>query len=507
MGALALACRPEFVTDFGTTELVLTTNLPMPRVGNRIRVDIFEEDASLPLGLRWTSTKELAVRSSDEVPLSFSILTNSKSATRALVRIRVYAASFVRDYLGERYHDGDPSIIEAAEPNAAPRLIVNEIDASPNSEPLPDIAIDRLVWVKPTYGEQKKVRLFLEAQCSGTMANLKNRGACTRIHGKREPASDAVDEQASASAENDCTLTPRAASSQDGQPLYDEEICVPGGIYLMGTTDVASLTLRRDDLGSFSSYGARVAQIAPLIIDRYEVTVARWRAALRDGLRVDERPDLNDAPFVNTVPAKLESFCTLSTEPITGPGDREDFPLNCVSAETATAFCKLTGRELPTEAQWEWVATSAGLTTDERGKRLHPWGFEPPECSAIIYGRAPLDPGAPKPTTTAGNCYKEVQLFGPSSVRQTETDVFPSVGVYGLGGNVSEFMKDAYHEWRDTCWATAAWQDPQCATTGSHAARGGSWTSNQSKTLAVTRLGARTTNPVSVGFRCARRGR
>ena len=505
VAGVTLACQPEFVTPFGTTELVLDTNLPMPRVANRVRIDVFVEDAASQLGLRWISTKELDVRSHDEVPVSFSVFTQSETPARALVRIRVYDASFVRDYLGERFHDGDPSIADLPPNESSPRLLVNSVDQSPLFEPLPLVAFDRLVWVKPTYGEQKVTHLFLDAQCAGTMANLAKRESCTRTRAKREPAKDAVDEESTVAPETACTVAPRVASTRDGRQLFDEEICVPGGIYLMGTTDVAALTVKdQNGMGSFSSYGVRIAQIAPLLIDRYEVTVGRWRAAMSDGFRPTKVPDAKETPFVNAIPAKITDFCTYSTQPLAGAAAREDFPLNCVDDAAASEFCKYYAGELPTESQWEWVASSAG-TSDTRGKRIHPWGSNPPRCDFVIFSRAPANPQAP--LESAGGCYTEVKVFGPSSVSNTVGDVFPSVGVYGLGGNLHELMRDTYQEWSDECWATPAWQDPWCDRQGGHALRGGSWTTDQRTTLSVTRQGLRVRGGVSVGFRCVRGGR
>src|SRR5690606_38684953 len=94
-------------------------------------------------------------------------------------------------------------------------------------------------------------------------------------------------------------------------------------------------------------------------------------------------PIVNDAPH-GTLPN--ESACTFSTSPL----DREDWPHSCVSWPTARAFCLQAGGDLPTEAQWEHMATRSG----ESGRSRFAWGDEPPSCDRAIYGRAHLG-GAP----------------------------------------------------------------------------------------------------------------
>ena len=55
--------------------------------------------------------------------------------------------------------------------------------------------------------------------------------------------------------------------------------------------------------------------------------------------------------------------------------NRDDHPMNCVSFDDAAAFCRLSGKKLPTEDQWEYAARG----TDDRA---FPWGYEPPSPHA-----------------------------------------------------------------------------------------------------------------------------
>lgn len=59
---------------------------------------------------------------------------------------------------------------------------------------------------------------------------------------------------------------------------------------------------------------------------------------------------------------------------------QKQLPVNCVSWAQARTFAKWLGGDLPSEAQWEYAARSAGQFT------LYPWGTDKPSCDrAIMY--------------------------------------------------------------------------------------------------------------------------
>lgn len=116
-----------------------------------------------------------------------------------------------------------------------------------------------------------------------------------------------------------------------------------------------------------------------------------------------------------------------------GPGSnikgKDDYPVVHVSWHDAMAYCRWSGKRLPTEAEWEWAA-KGGLEGND-----YPWG------------NSPIDSGMVKANTWQGNFpYQNTlrdQYYGSAPVGSFAPN---GCKLYDLSGNVWEWCADYYEE-------------------------------------------------------------
>src|SRR5205085_185283 len=82
-------------------------------------------------------------------------------------------------------------------------------------------------------------------------------------------------------------------------------------------------------------------------------------------------------------PTQGMSWCTWTLGPSASDPDDEHakLPLNCVGWDTARAYCHLLGKDLPTEAQLEFLASGRGFEFS------YAWGEDDPDCGDTVWGR------------------------------------------------------------------------------------------------------------------------
>ena len=238
--------------------------------------------------------------------------------------------------------------------------------------------------------------------------------------------------------------------------------------------------------------------LSPFFIDATEVTNEQFAAFL------NQRRDLTiDAAYQRLVSAGSTLYADLY--PMFGHGGLvhadgrysalrgfEQRPVTQITWDAADAYCKSVGKQLPTEAQWEFAARA---TQNFR----FPWGFDEPRCDgvALARGKQRLCSNIPP---------------APADVRTSTQDRSPQ-GVYDLAGNVSEWVQDEFVERYAACPAPCL--DPLGRLSDSERAarshgdlrvvRGGDWSglSVFARAAARSRI-LRTRVTGSVGFRCAR---
>lgn len=123
---------------------------------------------------------------------------------------------------------------------------------------------------------------------------------------------------------------------------------------------------------------------------------------------------------------------------------REDYPIVNVNWYDAVAYAQWSGKELPTEAQWE-KAARGGIE-----QALYPWGDEPPDSKKVPLG-----------------------LCGPAPVMRYSPNRY---GLYDLVGNVYQWCQDWYDPVYYKLNPTGGWRNPRGPELGyEKVLRGGCW--------------------------------
>ncbi len=170
----------------------------------------------------------------------------------------------------------------------------------------------------------------------------------------------------------------------------------------------------------------------------------------------------------------------------------DDLPVVQVTWLAARSYCMGIGSRLPTEAEWERAA---------RGPhgRLFPWGNTEPTCQGVTLSR-----------DKSQSCQTEPQRLLPTQADALDRS---EEGILHLGGNVSEWVEDAYEPtpWlcAEPCRNPVVKESPStvgaAVSSRQYVVRGG----NMLSSFVVARNAARRGQPADavspmVGFRCAR---
>lgn len=448
------------------------TDAAVPRAVFRLRVDLYD-DAGV-----WLEARDIARPDPRDWPVSFSVQAVDDLRVRTVIlRLRAY---------GGRARDRLPD---------APRLVRDGRDETPRTEPDPPLSIDRLVLLRLAPDVRGSVVVLLSSSCAGTPPVLDGTRSrtCIAREGELEPVSapaldpelrKALDSAVGRASSAPCGPLGVAADRLE-PPAGRPPACIVGGTFLLGADG-----LLNEPPSALASTPRRIVRVSTFRIDRHEVTVARYRDALARGFRAPEDVLGQEGPL-GTDPSNARATCSFSVL----PRDREAYALTCVPWATARAFCQFEGGDLPSEAQWEYAATSSRRSAASE----FPWGDALPDCARQLYGRWPL-------AASRGVC-ESLHGRGPAPVFDLagETflgDVTPDL-VHSMGGGVSEWTRDDAADFDAPCWTRPLPANPVCerGREDGHVVRGGSWAAPPTILRAVVRFPADAPSPF-VGFRC-----
>ena len=258
-----------------------------------------------------------------------------------------------------------------------------------------------------------------------------------------------------------CAQAPRRARGPIMPPRQGSMVLIDGATFERGTdsAEIPELMRRygvtRAEILA-SEVPVRRVRLARYFMDRYEVTNREFAAFLV------ANPEWGPA----RMPERYQNGRYLGHwSGSVYPAGRADHPVTYVPWYAARAYCRLAGKRLPTESEWEYAARGG-----ERGEEF-PWGSVPPDSSRANWSGSGIGTTSP------------VGSYPPNGY-----------GLFDMAGNVWEFTAD---EWG------AAGSDGELR----YAIRGGSFDGDPVN----LRVRYRDSHPAvgaaeHVGFRCARDG-
>jgi formylglycine-generating enzyme required for sulfatase activity len=442
--ALALTvvgCEGEVADVRPQWTIVIGTDAPVPQLGDRLLLEILDEQGeSACSGCR----RQLGVARPDQWPISFGVVP-PEGGGELRVRARLYRS-------GHTGYDGLPGS---------------------------DLILDAVGRLPPVQGVTL-VGLELRMDCFGVPANPADKTTCDPATGEPGAEPDLPILEGSEGLPLPGSW-PTAAGAPCAGEVPQGMVCIPGGVFLLGSPHGVPLSSESNTLPE------HLTRLSPFALDVDEVTVGQIRELVASGGTTPPLERMGE-------PGSNEDACTYLG--VDDPGN-DDLPVNCVSFAQAEQACVARGKRLPTEAEWEYAA---GNTTTETA---YPWGSDDDVCSHSIVARGRVLDAADNTLclSIGGTTNPSGPVAGGHALDVT------SLGVKNMGGNMDEWTADQFAPFTAACWNPGArvLVNPRCDDGGGRSIRGSSWAFYPFAAKAFERNASTLNGPTHMtGLRCAK---
>lgn len=270
-------------------------------------------------------------------------------------------------------------------------------------------------------------------------------------------------------------------------------VVLPTGSFMMGSPE--------DEEGHLGSESPqrRVRIGLGFALGQAEVTVAEFGEFVAASGYVTDAERLGSAAVYEESTGRIAERRGINwRNDYAGARASPDLPVVNVSWNDAAAYAswvaERTGKayRLPSEAEFEYALRAGSRTR-------FPWGDgNPSQVLENVTGEGDRSPTR-RSWSSAFPRYSD-GYWGPAPVRSFPANAY---GLYDMGGNVSEWVTDCWHEnYLRAPRDSSAWVNPGCER---RVVRGGSWGSAPDQVRSAFRLAARAdTRSGRVGFRLAR---
>lgn len=270
-------------------------------------------------------------------------------------------------------------------------------------------------------------------------------------------------------------------------------VVLPTGHFMMGSPDGE----RGHDANESPAHDVQVDK--GVGIGRSAVTIGQFRDFVRSSGYVPQSQSLGGGSVYDEQSGGLRDDASATwQDDYAGKPGQDRLPVINVSWNDAKAYAdwlsQRTGKKyrLPSEAEFEY-ALRAGSTS------RYWWGDENPSSRVENLTGGNDRSGSGRRWSNAFGGYKD-NYWGPAPVMSFTPNPF---GLYDMGGNVSEWVGDCWHDNYIRAPRTAeAWVNPGCSR---RVVRGGSWGSAPDMVRSAYRQGAEANlRSARVGFRIVR---